>query len=60
MMNGGDMFKLRAILGHKTVQMTMRYAHLQPAAFRDDYSRLGSSVAVTEADVLALRRRPSP
>jgi integrase len=40
-MGSGDLFKLQKILGHKTVQMTMRYAHLQPAAFRDDYARLG-------------------
>jgi site-specific recombinase XerD len=37
-MKGGDLFKLQKILGHKTVQMTMRYAHLQPAAFREDYA----------------------
>jgi integrase len=42
-MKGGDLFKLQKILGHKTVQMTMRYAHLQPAAFRDDYARMGSA-----------------
>lgn len=41
-MKGGDLFKLQKILGHKTVQMTMRYAHLQPAAFREDYSRFGT------------------
>jgi integrase len=40
--HGGDLFKLQKILGHKTVQMTMRYAHLQPAAFASDYARLGS------------------
>ena len=40
-MGGGDLFKLQKILGHKTVQMTMRYAHLQPTAFRADYGRLG-------------------
>ena len=40
-MKGGDLFKLQKILGHKTVQMTMRYAHLQPAAFREDYARFG-------------------
>jgi Phage integrase family len=42
---GGDLFKLQKILGHKTVQMTMRYAHLAPAAFRDDWNRLGTALA---------------
>jgi integrase len=44
MMNGGDLFKLQKILGHKSVQMTMRYAHLAPAAFREDYGRFGGPV----------------
>jgi len=38
---GGDLFKLQKILGHQSVQMTMRYAHLAPDAFREDYGRLG-------------------
>jgi len=41
MMDGGDIFKLQRILGHQSIQMTMRYAHLAPNAFRDDYHRLG-------------------
>ena len=40
-MKGGDLFKLQKILGHQSVQMTMRYAHLAPDAFKDDYARLG-------------------
>ncbi len=42
-MNGGDIFKLQKILGHKDVTMTMRYSHLSPAAFATDLGRLGRS-----------------
>jgi integrase len=31
MMNGGDLYVLKEILGHKSVAMTQRYAHLSPA-----------------------------
>lgn len=51
----GDLFKLQKILGHKTVQMTMRYAHLQPDAFADDYARFGVASA-TAATVVPLIR----
>ncbi|AJQ95820.1 phage integrase [Gynuella sunshinyii] len=30
MMSGGDLLTLNKILGHSTIQMTMRYAHLSP------------------------------
>jgi integrase len=43
-MNRGDIFKLQKILGHKSVAMTMRYAHLAPDAFVADYARLGADV----------------
>ncbi|MEO1480825.1 MAG: site-specific integrase [Myxococcota bacterium] len=47
MMNGGCVFKLRNILGHADVKTTQRYAHLAPAAFADDFGRLGQSSART-------------
>lgn len=30
MMNGGNILTLQRILGHSSLQMTMRYAHLAP------------------------------
>jgi integrase len=54
MMKGGDLFRLQAILGHASPQMTMRYAHLAPAAFAADWGRLGKAAPGTEATVLPL------
>lgn len=53
-MRGGDMFKLQKILGHKTVQMTMRYAHLVPDAFAEDFARF-RVVTDESASVVPLR-----
>jgi hypothetical protein len=39
-MNSGDIFKLQKILGHRSIEMTLRYTHLAPHAFADDYGRL--------------------
>lgn len=60
-MNGGDLFKLQRILGHKSIQMTLRYAHLAPAAFASDYSRLGK-VPRTDEDgqIVPLTTRAGP
>ena len=54
MMNGGDVFKLQKILGHKSVQMTMRYAHLAPEAFASDYGRFGTAPSNATATVTDL------
>ena len=34
-MNGGDILTLQKILGHSTINMTMRYAHLAPDHLKD-------------------------
>jgi len=54
-MKGGDLFKLQKILGHKTVQMTMRYAHLAPHAFAEDFKRMGDSSAARIGTSVATR-----
>jgi integrase len=56
-MKGGDLFKLQRILGHQSVQMTMRYAHLAPDAFREDYGRFGATLPTASAEVISLSQR---
>ncbi|MFC1611269.1 tyrosine-type recombinase/integrase [Myxococcota bacterium] len=54
MMSGGDIFKLQKILGHKSMQMTQRYAHLAPEAFASDHDRLGGMDELKPASVTHL------
>lgn len=40
-MNGGDIFRLSKVLGHRNVSVTQKtYAHLIPEAWTQDYSRV--------------------
>ncbi len=52
-MKGGDLFKLQKILGHQSVVMTQRYAHLAPEAFQADYDRFGRETPATPGQVVA-------
>lgn len=54
-MNGGDLYKLQKILGHKSTKMTERYSHLSPAAFTSEHGRLGGELLVPSAEVATLR-----
>ena len=40
-LTGGDIFRLQKILGHKSMVMTGRYAHLAPDVFEGDLGRFG-------------------
>lgn len=43
-MAGRNLNKLRTILGHKNMQMTLRYAHLAPEAFSEDWDALKNAI----------------
>jgi integrase len=53
-LGGGDIFRLQKVLGHKSIQMTQRYAHLAPDAFVGDYGRLGATPPLAGATVVPL------
>lgn len=44
MLKGGEIYRLQRILGHASIQMTQRYAHLGPEVFEQDYGRFGDFV----------------
>jgi integrase len=40
MMSGGNILTLQKLLGHSSVAVTMKYAHLAPDFMRDEIGRL--------------------
>ncbi len=48
MMNGGDIATLSRLLGHKTLKMTMRYAHFAPAHMQKAVSVMDKVFGKTE------------
>jgi integrase len=62
MMAGGELYALKDILGHKTIAMTQRYAHLSPAYKRAMVDRMEQIWAkpvtpATEIPITESRRR---
>lgn len=55
-MNGGAIFKMSRVLGHANVKVTIRYAHLAPTAFEQDYGRLAFHVPTEKAKIVELSR----
>jgi len=56
--NRGDIFRLQKILGHKSIELTMRYAHLAPSEFASDFGRLDAAAPILgDASVVDLATR---
>lgn len=55
MMRGGDIYKLQKLLGHSSVQMSERYAHLSPEHLKDATSILDFGTK-DSANVLAFAK----
>jgi integrase len=45
-MNGVDLYVVQKLLGHSTIKMTERYAHLQPRHLKDAISKLEKSGSI--------------
>jgi integrase len=46
--DGVPLERVSKLLGHKSLQMTMRYAHLRPSQLHDDVARLNSTAVAFE------------
>jgi integrase len=55
-MNGGNMYALQDIMGHKDAAMTKRYAHLRPDAF-DKYWGIMGPTKCRDGEVIEMRKK---
>jgi integrase len=63
MMSGGDLYVLKEILGHKSITMTQRYAHLSPAfkqAMVDRMEQMWAKPGETPVETAASPSEGSP
>lgn len=51
-MAGVDIRTVQVLMGHKTIQMTMRYSHLSQAHLLDAVNRVGTKMAQFEAETI--------
>jgi len=56
-MAGVDLYTVKEILGHKTIAMTQRYAHLSPGYQRQALERLAEAGAKSSEQVAVLVAR---
>lgn len=46
MMNGGDIYRLQGYMGHQSIELTQRYAHLSPTHQREGVRYFGAPKAI--------------
>jgi integrase len=46
-MKGVDLYRVQTLMGHKTPEMTQRYAHLSPDTLREAVERLDAEPAAS-------------